>query len=63
MDFFKQFNSSRNLAPLIETREDFAKLYIAPITVKAYKYILLHRKIIDNGFYIYNQPSKEILNI
>lgn len=62
MDFFKQFYSSGNLAQHIETREDFAKLYIAPIVVKAFKYIFLYRKIIKKGFKVYNQPSKEILN-
>lgn len=61
MAFIKLFNSFKPSAHRIETREDFTELFIAPVTIKAYKYISLYRQIIDNGFYIYNQPAKEIL--
>ncbi|XP_026816424.1 MKRN2 opposite strand protein [Rhopalosiphum maidis] len=61
--FLKQFNTFKSPVHHIETREDFAELYVAPTTIKAYKYIYLYRKIIENGFYIYSQPSNEILSI
>ncbi|KAF0755742.1 MKRN2 opposite strand protein [Aphis craccivora] len=57
----KQFYAFKSPVHHIETREDFAELYVAPTTIKAYKYIYLYRKIIQNGFYIYSQPSNEIL--
>lgn len=46
----------------VETREDFTKLYIVDTTINSYKYICLYRNIIQNGFYIYNDPAKEILS-
>lgn len=62
MVFIERLNGSRpSSVHHAETREDFAKSYIAPITIKAHKYIYLYRKIIKNGFYIYNESTKEIL--
>ncbi|XP_022160055.1 uncharacterized protein LOC111026308 isoform X2 [Myzus persicae] len=61
MAFIKQFNAFRSPVHHVETREDFAELYVAPTTLKAYKYIYLYRQITENGFYIYSQPSNEIL--
>lgn len=61
MAFIKQFNVFKSPVHNVETREDFAELYVAPTTLKAYKYIYLYRKITETGFYIYSQPSNEIL--
>lgn len=61
MAFIKLFNSFKPSSHCIETREDFTELFIAPVTIKAHKYIYLYRQIIENGFYVYNQSSKEIL--
>lgn len=61
MAFVKRFDSFKPLAHRVQTRVDFTELYIAPTTIQAYKYIYLYRKIVENGFYIYNQSSNEIL--
>lgn len=61
MAFIKQFKGFQPSVRHIETREDFTELHIAPATIKAHKYINLYRQIIENGFYIYNQSSREIL--
>lgn len=61
MAFIKQFDAFKSPSNHVETREKFAELYVAPTTIKAYKYIYLYRKIAENGFYIYSQPSNEIL--
>lgn len=63
MVFIKRLNYALELSSmhLVKTREDFAKSHIAPITLKAHKYICLYRKIVENGFHVYAESSKEIL--
>ncbi|XP_050526918.1 MKRN2 opposite strand protein [Daktulosphaira vitifoliae] len=61
MDFMKQFNFLKTFIHSIKTREEFTEMYVAPSIIKAQKYINLYRKIVENGFYIYNQVSNEIL--
>jgi len=61
MAFMKKFNAFRSPVHHVDTKENFAELYVAPTTIKAYKYIYLYRKITENGFYIYSQSSNEIL--
>ncbi|XP_025421895.1 MKRN2 opposite strand protein isoform X2 [Sipha flava] len=62
MEFIRRFNGFKRSVNRVETKENFTELYIAPTTIKAYKYIYLYRKIVENSYYIYNQSSKEILN-
>lgn len=61
MAFIKRFNSFNSSVCQVETRENFTELYIAPVAIKAVKYIELYRQVIKNGFYIYDKPTKEIL--
>lgn len=61
MSFVKRFDHFKTLPRRIQTRVDFTELYIAPTTIQAYKYIYLYRKIVEKGFYIYNQSWNEIL--
>ncbi|XP_050425731.1 MKRN2 opposite strand protein isoform X2 [Adelges cooleyi] len=61
VEFVKRLGMLKTCDRVINTREEFTDTFIAPATVNAQKYIHLYRKIVENGFYVYNSVSNEIV--